>query len=404
MIFNCNWRTRIGRLAFVVVLASYALSNSSIAAPRAAAPSASDTHQQRADEEFQAALVALDAWCEAISSAARTHADSLALMLRLEQCDRMHGQVESAQRRLATATARAGADVVAQAQAQLDSEIGGAVTADPLLAEIDPLLSKACGHFMRSLEIDPAAGAQLASAFCRLREGKLRSAREMVAAARKLLALPTAQDVIREQQIALAQWLELEIERVKPRVTLRAYSGFQGEVRISSEALRPNGSLAVDPGQHVVTSNSPHSLAREQVLSAAPTQRLEIRVEEPRRSLGTGRKIAVWGGLGLGVTSAGLAGAMYWNAQRHWDILARDGCTRSSSFGGGSTCLNPVSTDRTESYNFALGVFQVAGAAALVLAATSAVSYFTAPRAETLRIMPVVAGDRAGGAALIGTF
>lgn len=363
-----------------------------------------DDRKQRADDEFNAGRAAVKTWCEQLAAAQREHADDLVWTLRLAQCERINSGTETALALLAQATNRAGAEAVAKAQAILDAGLGAAAaSAEPSHLEIEQHWAKACEHFQRSLELDPSPGTQLAVAMCHLRGGKLQLARVMVAAAHSALAPLDGDDAIHRAQLQHVRWLSAELERLQPSVLLRAHAGYRGTVRLAAKELAAGPPLLLDPGSYPVSAELHGTAGATQTLTATPGQRLELRIDEPRRILDTPRKLLVWGGLGVGAASAATAGIMYWRAQNKWSALERAGCKRSSSLGGEVDCPAAVPTDQPDSYNRTIDVFQIGGAAALLLFTTSAVTYFTVPRTEALRIVPLAAGQRTG-AALAGSF
>lgn len=398
-----RWTVALGAMALCAGTPPRQVAAAPGAAPRAGAPRAADPKRE-ADLEFNAALAAFGAWCERLAAVEREHPSELALTLRLAQCLRMRGETEPAVALVTAATERAGAAAMAAAQAELDAELGAA-SDDPLRAALEPHWREACEHFQRSLELDPSPASQLAVAMCHLRGGKLLAAAVMAKAARATSEPRAKEDPTAAQQLDLGRWLEAELERLQPSVTLRAHRGFSGSVRLDELELelvseRP---IPVDPGSYTVSTRLSDARALTTRLAAPPGRRLELRIDEPGRALDTPRKLLVWGGAGLGATSAVTAGLMYWSAQHKWSALARFGCTRASRLGGEVTCPTSVPVDRPNSYNRAVGVFQIGGAAALVLMTTAAVAYFTVPRTEALRIVPITAPQHTG-AALTGSF
>lgn len=392
---------------WALVLAQVALSAAALRGAAAAAPDAkppnSNERQQRAEREFSAALTSIEAWCDELATAEREQPDQLTWTLRRAQCLRMRSGTEPAEALLAAATKRVGTATMATAQAALDAEIGAATPPeDPRRHAIERHWKSACTHFQASLEAEPSPATQLAVATCHLRAGKLRAANVMASAARSKLEPQAASDGYRAQQLALALWLGREIERLQPRLLLRTHSAFHGTVRVAADELTGTASLLVDPGTHPVTAQL-RGATQTTSLTVTPGQRLELRIDEPSRILDTPRKILVWGGLGLGATSAATAGIMYWRAQNKWSALERAGCKRSSSLGGELDCPAAVSIDQADAYNRTIDVFQVGGAAALLLLTTSAVTYFTVPRTEALHIVPLAAGQRTG-VAVAGSF
>lgn len=392
-------------LLALMALSAPALPGEAAAAP-GAKPAREDERKRRAEDEFQAGAAALGEWCEALAAAEQAHPDELSWTVRRAQCVRMREGTKPAQELLAAATERVGPAVMSTAQAALDAELGATID-DPSRTELERAIDRhwraACEHFAASLEAESSPGTQLAVAACHLRTGKLSAASVMINAAQATLESLSPSDDYREQQLALALWLRQELERVQPSVTLRAHGDFSGTVQVADTELSPARPLPLDPGQHSISIKLSNAKELDSTLTAAPTQRFELRIDEPRRQLGTGRKVLVWGGFGLGAASAVTAGILYWSAQNKWHSLERAGCTRSSSLGGGTVCPSSVSESLAKSYNRALDVFQISSTAAAVLLATATVSYLTAPRAEAFRLVPLTNGSSAG-AALTGSF
>lgn len=396
-----RWAFVVALVLALAALSAPALQHEATAAP-GAKPPREDERKRRADAEFAAAAAALGAWCDALAAAEQAHPAELAWTLRRAQCVRMREGTEPAQALLAAAAARVGPAALSSAQATLDAELG-ATTDDPRRVEIEQHWKAACEHFAASLAAESSPGTQLAVASCHLRAGKLLAAAALTRAAQTTLEPLAAGDVDRAQQLTLALWLRQELERLQPSVTLRAHGGFSGSVQVAATELPPARALPLDPGQHTLSVKLSDATLIESSLTAAPAQRLELRIAPPRRALGTTRRILVWGGLGLGAASATTAGIMYWSAQNKWSALDRAGCTRSSSLGGSTICPASASESLASSYNRALDVFQISAAAAVVLLATATTAYLTAPRAEALRIIPLTDGERSG-AALTGSF
>lgn len=392
-------------LLALLALSAPALLGDAAAAP-GAKPSPKDESQQRAEAEFEAGSTALGSWCEALTAAEQAHPDEIRWTLRRAQCVRMIQGTKSAQDLLAAATERVGPSVMSTARAALDAELGAAID-DPRRTELEREIEQhwraACEHFAISLEAESSPGTQLAVAACQLRAGKLSAASVMISAAQATLEPLASSDDARAQQLALARWLRQELERVQPSVTLRAHGGFSGTVQVANTELAPARPLPLDPGQHPIAVKLSNAKEVDSALTAAPTQRFELHIDEPRRKLGSGRKVLVWGGFGLGAAGAVTAGIMYWSAQNKWSSLERAGCTRSSRLGGGTVCPSSASESLAKSYNRALDVFQISSTAAAVLLATATVSYLTAPRAETFRLVPLTDGSSAG-AAFTGSF
>lgn len=388
-------------LLALLALSAPALPGDAAAAP-GAKPSPKDERKQRAEDEFQAGATALGEWCKALAAAEQAHRDEPIWTVRRAQCVRMHEGTKPAQELLAAATERVGPAVMRTAQAALDAELGATID-DPSRTELEQHWRAACEHFAISLEAESSPGTQLAVAACHLRNGKLSAASVMISAAQATLEPLASSDDARAQQLALARWLRQELERVQPSVTLRAHGGFSGTVQVANTELAPARPLPLDPGQHPIAVKLSNAKEVDSALTAAPTQRFELHIDEPRRKLGSGRKVLVWGGFGLGAAGAVTAGIMYWSAQNKWSSLERAGCTRSSRLGGGTVCPSSASESLAKSYNRALDVFQISSTAAAVLLATATVSYLTAPRAETFRLVPLTDGSSAG-AAFTGSF
>ncbi len=277
---------------------------------------------------------------------------------------------------------------------------------------------QACAKFEQSIKKDPrAVGTLMNLGRCNANIGKVATALELFKEARDRASeagMETTRATAIEQIAALSA-------RVPVLTFERDGSPVTGETIVLDDRVlsNPSEEQRVDPGSHTLVVTAPGRLPFEHQVSltegervtitipilAVPKDRTVIRSGSATRTIG---KVAVFGGLGLGLGGLGLG----FYAKRDYDQLFEDPdgasgpaqapCGHFPNIGDKPAC-DPAGHSRAQrDRNLAIAgsIVGVVGAAAAV---TGLVMWLAAPESESSMIVPT-GDDTSAGVMMFGRF
>lgn len=259
------------------------------------------------------------------------------------------------------------------------------------LAALRQSWQSACFEFEESLSLEPSAGAQLAVALCRIRNGKLVTSRKLLdGMLPQLTALAAAGDPFHKNRLALANALLAEIDRVQPRLTIEVAAAEPAELALTLDG-RPVPARApqhLDAGSYQLAAAGAGASA-ETTITLAPNTHAVARLELTPRRTPRGYRLAALGLAGTSALAFVAGGVAWWRAESLLDDLeASGGQERQEGFDcPNARCrelASDINTTRTlRGAAFAFGAAAAAGAVVVHLLTPPA-------RPASLRWLPAV--------------